>query len=56
MQTDVIHYGLDLVDDMHQEFDEARGGVDENRKPKASCDGGCWADARAAQEKTPAAG
>ncbi|MGW1718018.1 hypothetical protein [Streptomyces sp. NPDC002156] len=28
--TDIICYGLDLVDYMHQEFDEARGGVDES--------------------------
>ncbi|MFF8397511.1 hypothetical protein [Streptomyces sp. NPDC016172] len=35
-QTDVVYYGLDLVDYMHQEFDEARGGVDENWKPKAT--------------------
>ncbi|GAA1722607.1 hypothetical protein [Streptomyces yatensis] len=35
-QTDAIYYGLDLADYMHQEFDEARGGVDENWNPKAT--------------------
>ncbi|MFC4471703.1 hypothetical protein ACFPH6_45680 [Streptomyces xiangluensis] len=35
-QTDVIYYGLDLVDYMHQEFDEARGDVDETWNPRAT--------------------
>lgn len=35
-QTDIIHYGLDLVDYMHQEFDEARGDVDETWDPRAT--------------------
>ncbi|TXS46814.1 hypothetical protein EAO75_21830 [Streptomyces sp. uw30] len=35
-QTDVIYYGLDLADYMHQEFDEARGDVDENWNPRAT--------------------
>ncbi|MEU3612505.1 hypothetical protein ABZ725_09360 [Streptomyces sp. NPDC006872] len=35
-QTDVIYYGLDLVDYMHQEFDEARGDVDESWNPRAT--------------------
>jgi len=35
-QTDIIHYGLDLIDYIHQEFDEARGEVDENWNPQAS--------------------
>ncbi|WP_432196763.1 hypothetical protein [Streptomyces sp. bgisy027] len=35
-QTDVIYYGLDLVDYMHQEFDEARGDVDEGWNPRAT--------------------
>ncbi|WP_239134644.1 hypothetical protein [Streptomyces sp. SID12488] len=35
-QTDVIYYGLDLVDYMHQEFDEARGDVDESWDPTAT--------------------
>ncbi|MFI9569630.1 hypothetical protein [Streptomyces rishiriensis] len=35
-QTDVIYYGLDLVDYMHQEFDEARGEVDERWNPRAT--------------------
>ncbi|MGY1500603.1 hypothetical protein ACW4TU_29180 [Streptomyces sp. QTS52] len=32
-KTDVICYGLDLVDYMHQEFDDARGDVDESWGP-----------------------
>ncbi|MEU6576597.1 hypothetical protein [Streptomyces sp. NPDC046805] len=35
-QTDVIYYGLDLVDYMHREFDEARGDVDESWNPRAT--------------------
>ncbi|MFE9967607.1 hypothetical protein [Streptomyces sp. NPDC005525] len=35
-QTDIIYYGLDLVDYMHQEFDEARGEVDESWRPRAT--------------------
>jgi hypothetical protein len=35
-QTDLIYYGLDLVDYMHQEFDEARGEVDESWNPRAT--------------------
>ncbi|MFF4825696.1 hypothetical protein ACFY20_22225 [Streptomyces sp. NPDC001312] len=35
-QTDIIYYGLDLVDYMHQEFDEARGEVDESWTPRAT--------------------
>ncbi|MCF3136181.1 hypothetical protein [Streptomyces olivochromogenes] len=35
-QTDIIYYGLDLVDYMHQEFDEARGEVDEGWNPRAT--------------------
>ncbi|MQY40018.1 hypothetical protein SRB17_80470 [Streptomyces sp. RB17] len=29
-QTGIIYYGLNLVDYMHQQCDEARGGVDES--------------------------
>ncbi|MFC8521187.1 hypothetical protein [Streptomyces sp. NPDC057257] len=35
-QTDVIYYGLNLVDYMHQEFDETRGDVAKNWSPKAT--------------------
>ncbi|WP_405818953.1 hypothetical protein OG241_27860 [Streptomyces sp. NBC_01390] len=35
-QTDIIYYGLDLVDYMHREFDEARGDVDEGWDPVAT--------------------
>ncbi|MCW7946280.1 hypothetical protein AAW14_30870 [Streptomyces hygroscopicus] len=35
-QTDIIYYGLDLADYMHQEFDEARGEVDETWNPRAT--------------------
>ncbi|MFJ5995913.1 hypothetical protein [Streptomyces sp. NPDC092370] len=35
-QTDAMYYGLDLVDYMHQEFDEARGDVDESWNPEAT--------------------
>lgn len=35
-QTDIICYGLDLADYMHQEFDEARGEVDDGRSPRAT--------------------
>ncbi|MFF9200528.1 hypothetical protein ACF1AE_01555 [Streptomyces sp. NPDC014986] len=35
-QTDVIFYGLDLADYMHQEFDEARGEVDDSWNPRAT--------------------
>ncbi|WP_432082523.1 hypothetical protein [Streptomyces sp. WAC 04229] len=35
-QTDIIYYGLDLVDYVHQEFDEARGEVDESWSPRAT--------------------
>ncbi|MFH9982757.1 hypothetical protein ACH4ND_26655, partial [Streptomyces sp. NPDC017179] len=35
-QTDIIYYGLDLVDYVHQEFDEARGEVDESWNPRAT--------------------
>jgi hypothetical protein len=35
-QTDVIHYGADLLDYIHQEFDQARGDVDEGWNPRAT--------------------
>ncbi|MFH8573347.1 hypothetical protein [Streptomyces sp. NPDC017993] len=35
-QTDIIYYGSDLVDYIHQEFDEARGEVDESWNPRAT--------------------
>ncbi|MFH0173440.1 hypothetical protein ACIA6D_25410 [Streptomyces cacaoi] len=35
-QTDAIYYGLDLSDYIHQEFDEARGDVDETWNPRAT--------------------
>ncbi|MEU0582439.1 hypothetical protein [Streptomyces sp. NPDC006132] len=35
-QTDIIYYGLDLLDYVRHEFDEARGEVDENGTPKAT--------------------
>ncbi|MFE2544196.1 SMI1/KNR4 family protein [Actinacidiphila glaucinigra] len=35
-QTDIIYYGLDLVDYIHREFDEARGNVDNSWNPKAT--------------------
>jgi hypothetical protein len=35
-QTDVICYGLDLVDYMHREFSGARGDVDEGWNPSAT--------------------
>ncbi|MEU0786468.1 hypothetical protein ABZ341_33420 [Streptomyces sp. NPDC006173] len=35
-QTDIIYYGLDLVDYMNREFDEARGEVDESWSPRAT--------------------
>ncbi|MFJ8176367.1 hypothetical protein [Streptomyces sp. NPDC094469] len=35
-QTDIIYYGLDLADYMHQEFDDARGEVDESWNPQAT--------------------
>ncbi|MFB8024624.1 MULTISPECIES: hypothetical protein [unclassified Streptomyces] len=35
-QTDIIYYGQDLVDYMHQEFNEARGDVDESWNPRAT--------------------
>lgn len=35
-QTDIIYYGLDLVDYMHQEFDDARGDVDDGWDPRAT--------------------
>jgi hypothetical protein len=35
-QTDIIYYGLDLVDYVHQEFDGARGAVDESWNPRAT--------------------
>ncbi|MFF9277748.1 hypothetical protein [Streptomyces griseosporeus] len=35
-QTDVICYGLDLADYMHQEFEEARGEVDDSWAPQAT--------------------
>jgi hypothetical protein len=35
-QTDAIYYGLDLVDYVHREFDEARGDVDETWNPEAT--------------------
>ncbi|MEV6194856.1 hypothetical protein AB0M19_20955 [Streptomyces sp. NPDC051920] len=35
-QTDIIYYGSDLVDYVHREFDDERGNVDENRKPRAT--------------------
>ncbi|WP_326669847.1 MULTISPECIES: hypothetical protein [unclassified Streptomyces] len=41
-QTDIIYYGQDLVDYMHQEFDDARGDVDASGDPQASV--GFWQD------------
>ncbi|MDT0388237.1 hypothetical protein [Streptomyces dubilierae] len=35
-QTDVISYGSDLADYIHQEFDEARGEVEESWNPRAT--------------------
>ena len=35
-QTDVIYYGLDLADYMHQEFDEVRGEADDSWNPRAT--------------------
>ncbi|MFD7706770.1 hypothetical protein [Streptomyces sp. NPDC059786] len=35
-QTDIIYYGLDLVDYVHREFDEARSEVDESWAPRAT--------------------
>ncbi|WP_053756851.1 hypothetical protein [Streptomyces sp. AS58] len=35
-QTDIIYYGLDLADYMRQEFNEARGDVDETWDPRAT--------------------
>ncbi|WP_411771324.1 hypothetical protein [Streptomyces gramineus] len=35
-QTDIIYYGLDLSDYMHQEFDDARGEIDESWNPQAT--------------------
>ncbi|MFJ5640828.1 hypothetical protein [Streptomyces sp. NPDC093223] len=35
-QTDIIYYGLDLADYMRQEFDGARGEVDESWNPQAT--------------------
>ncbi|MET7285174.1 hypothetical protein [Streptomyces sp. NPDC005573] len=35
-QTDIIYYGLDLVDYMHREFDEIRGEAGESWKPRAT--------------------
>ncbi|WP_432042707.1 hypothetical protein [Streptomyces cadmiisoli] len=35
-QTDIIYCGLDLADYMHQEFNEARGDVDETWDPRAT--------------------
>ncbi|MET7364766.1 hypothetical protein ABZS61_02880 [Streptomyces sp. NPDC005566] len=35
-QTDMIYYGLDLIDYVHREFDEARGDVDDSWNPKAT--------------------
>ncbi|MEV6012527.1 hypothetical protein AB0M29_37755 [Streptomyces sp. NPDC051976] len=35
-QTDIIYYGLDLVDYVHQEFDNERGEVDESWNPQAT--------------------
>ncbi|MEU0109061.1 hypothetical protein ABZ313_27430 [Streptomyces sp. NPDC006251] len=35
-QTDIIYYGLDLLDYVRHEFDEARGEVDENWNPQAT--------------------
>ncbi|MFE0510892.1 hypothetical protein [Streptomyces sp. NPDC058964] len=35
-QTDIIYYGLDLADYIHQEFDEARGDVGETWDPRAT--------------------
>lgn len=34
--TDIIHYGLDLYDYIHREFDEAMGEVDETWNPRAT--------------------
>ncbi|MFI5799867.1 hypothetical protein [Streptomyces sp. NPDC051677] len=35
-QTDIIYYGLDLVDYVHREFDEGRGEVEETWNPRAT--------------------
>lgn len=35
-QTDIIYYGLDLLDYVHQEFNEARGEVGEDWTPRAT--------------------
>ncbi|MET9869000.1 hypothetical protein ABZZ16_23000 [Streptomyces sp. NPDC006386] len=35
-QTDIIYYGLDLLDYVRHEFDEARGEVDKNWNPQAT--------------------
>ncbi len=35
-QTDVIYYGLDLADYIHQEFDESRGEVNDSWHPRAT--------------------
>lgn len=34
-QTDIVYYGLDLADYMHQEFNEERGNVNECWNPRA---------------------
>lgn len=34
--TDIVYYGIDLYDYIHQEFDEARGEVDEAWQPRAT--------------------
>ena len=35
-QTDIIYYGANLLDYIHQEFDEARGEADESWNPRAT--------------------
>ncbi|MEV5489120.1 hypothetical protein AB0L47_14110 [Streptomyces bobili] len=35
-QTDIIYYGMDLVDYIHQEFDEVRGELAETWNPRAT--------------------
>ncbi|MFG3480034.1 hypothetical protein QRN89_10620 [Streptomyces chengbuensis] len=35
-QTDIIYYGTDLADYIHQEFEEGRGRVNEEWSPKAT--------------------
>ncbi|WP_018546535.1 hypothetical protein [Streptomyces sp. LaPpAH-108] len=48
-QTDVIHYGLDLVDYTHREFDETRGETGKGWNPRATVP--FWRDLLARYEK-----